>query len=70
MQHPGDCLGFGPMSGSEAHGSGHCVLSIFVIFAILWSSDWPVPDYHNSLVFMNETVQKVYRVPLFINNMM
>ena len=39
------------MAGSEAHGLWHCALSIFAIFAILWSMDWTELDYHNSLVF-------------------
>ena len=30
-------------------------LSIFALFAIMWSMEWPAPDYQNSLVFMNET---------------
>ena len=53
VQHPGNCWGFGPMDRSEVHGSRHSVLSIF---AILRSMEWPMLDYQNSLVFMNETV--------------
>ena len=58
------------MAGSEAHGSWHCGSSIFVVFATLPSMEWPVPDYHNSLVFMNETVRKVSHLPLLMKNMM
>ena len=43
------------MSGLELHGSWHCVSSIFAIFAILRSMEYPTPDYHKPLVFMNET---------------
>ena len=55
------------MAGSEAHGSRHCVSSIF---AILRSMEWPAPDYQNSLVFKNETGQEVAHVPLLMKNMM
>ena len=58
------------MAGSEAHGSWHCVSSIFAIFAILRSMEWPAPDYWNSLVFINETGKKVSQVPLLMKNMM
>ena len=67
VQHPGDCWGFLPMARSEAHGSWHCVLSIFTI---LWSMEWPTPDYQNSLVFINKTGQKVSQVPLLMKNIM
>ena len=40
------------MAGLEAHGSWHSVSSIF---AIMQSTEWPATDYHNSLVFVNET---------------
>ena len=70
VEHTGGCWGFGLMSGSEAPGSWHCALSIFVIFAILRSMEWPVPDYHNSRVFMNETRQKFAQVPLLVKKMM
>ena len=36
----------------------------FCIFPILRSMEWPAPDYHKSLVFMNETGQRVSQVPL------
>ena len=49
------------MAGSEVYGSWYCVLSIFAIFTILWSREWPTPDYQNSLVFMNETKKKFPR---------
>ena len=49
------------MTGSEANGSWHFVLSIFAIFTILRSSEWPAPDYQNSLVFVNE-IKKIYPV--------
>ena len=58
------------MDGSGAHGSWHDVLSIFTIFTILQSMEWPVPDYQKSLVFMNETRQKIAQVPLLMKNMM
>ena len=58
------------MAGSEAHGSWHCVLSIFVIFAILRGMEWPAPDYQNFLVFMNETRKKVSQDPILTKNMM
>ena len=57
------------MSGSETHSLWHCVSSVFVIFAILQSMEWPAPDYRNSLVFMNENRQKVSQVPLIVKNM-
>ena len=60
VHHPGNYRGFGTMAGSEAHGSWHCVSSIFVIYAILRSREWPKPDYQNSLVFMNETRKKAF----------
>ena len=44
LKHPGDCSGLVPMAGLEAHGLWHYVLSIFAIFAILRSMEWPVPD--------------------------
>ena len=44
----------------------HCVSSFFAIFAILRSREWPAPDYQNSLVFMNETIQNFSQVPLLI----
>ena len=40
------------MAGLEAHGSWH---SVSLIFAIMQSTEWPATDYHNSLVFVNET---------------
>ena len=43
------------MVGLESHGLWHFVLSIFAIFAILRSMEWPASDYHNYLVFINET---------------
>ena len=43
------------MARSEAHGSWHCVSSIFAFFAILRSMECPASDYQNSLVFMSET---------------
>ena len=58
------------MAGLEAHGPWHCVSSIFAIFAILRSMEWPAPDYHNSLVFMDETGQKFAQVPLLMDNTM
>ena len=70
VQHPGGCWGFGPMAGSEAHGSWYYVSSIFAIFAILRSMEWPAPYYQNSLVFMNETGKKISQVPLLMKNMM
>ena len=70
VQHPGDCLVFGPMAGSETHGLWHCVLSVFVIIMILLRMEWPTPDYHNSLVFMNETTKKVSQLPLRMKNIM
>ena len=45
------------MVGSEAHGSWHCVSSIFAVFEILQSREWPAPDYHKSLIFINETIK-------------
>ena len=58
------------MDRSEAHGSWHCVSSIFAIFAILRSMGWPTPDYQNSLVLINEIGPKVDQVPLRMKNMM
>ena len=55
------------MAGSEAHGLWYCISSIF---AILRSMEWPVPDYQNSLVFVNETGQKLSQVPPLMNNVM
>ena len=42
----------------------------FSTFTIMRSMERPTPDYHNSLVFMNETKQKNPQVPLLMKNMM
>ena len=55
VHHLGNFWGFGPMYGSEACGSWHCVLLIFAIFMIIWISEWTTPDYQNSIFLMNET---------------
>ena len=57
------------MARLEAHGSWHYVSSVFAIFAILRSMEWPAPDYQNSLFFINETGQKVAQLPLLMKNM-
>ena len=67
VQHPVDCRCFGPMDGSEAHGSWHCVSLIFTFSVNLRSMEWPATYYQNSLVFMNENVQKVAQVSLLMN---
>ena len=70
FENPIDLWGFGPISRLEAHGSWNFVLSVFVIFAILWVREWPAPDYHISLVFMNEPRKKFAQVPISVKNMM
>ena len=40
----------------------------FCNFEILQSMEWPTPDYHNSLVFMNKTGQKFNQVTLLMNS--
>ena len=70
VQRLGNFWGFGPMAGSGAHGSWHFVSSIFAIFAILQSMGWSALDYHNYIVFMNETGQKIPQVPFLMKNMM
>ena len=58
------------MAGLEVHGLWQCVSPIFAIISILRSMEWPAPDYHNSLVFMNETEPKIFQLPLIMKNMM
>ena len=41
------------MACSEVHGLCHSVSSIFAIFVILQSREWPALDYQKYLVFIN-----------------